>query len=319
MRPSRNAATATSLAALKAHGAVPPRSPAARASGSSGNASSSTALERELEALEVELRDGVSRRAPGTSARTRSGRACRAGRDARGALRRGSRTSEWTTDVGCTTTSIRSYGTPKSQCASISSRPLFASVAESIVIFGPMRQVGCASASSGVTPSSSARERPRNGPPEAVRTRPGDGRRLAALEALVQRRVLAVDGEQQPPAPRPRGDRELAGSDEALLVRERERDAVLERPERRAGRPRTRRRVEDDVRRDFARGAATGSPPTWTCSTPCSAASASRGVEPDWSAHSSRSGCAATTSIACRPIEPVAPSRATRLTGAKDA
>ena len=32
MRPSRNAATATSLAALYAHGAVPPRSPAARAS-----------------------------------------------------------------------------------------------------------------------------------------------------------------------------------------------------------------------------------------------------------------------------------------------
>ena len=62
-----------------------------------------------------------------------------------------------------------------------------------------------------------------------------------------------------------------------------------------------------------------GSPPTWTCSTPCSAASASRGVEPDWSAQSSSSGCLTTTSMACRPIEPVAPSRATRLTCAKDA
>ena len=52
------------------------------------------------------------------------------------------RTSEWTIDDGCTTTSIASYGSPKSQCASISSSPLFASVAESIVIFGPMDQVG---------------------------------------------------------------------------------------------------------------------------------------------------------------------------------
>ena len=41
---------------------------------------------------------------------------------------------------------------------------------ESIVIFGPMLQVGCASASSGVTSSSSSRVRPRNGPPDAVRT-----------------------------------------------------------------------------------------------------------------------------------------------------
>ena len=38
------------------------------------------------------------------------------------------------------------------------------------MIFGPMRQVGCASACSGVTSSSSARVRPRNGPPEPVST-----------------------------------------------------------------------------------------------------------------------------------------------------
>ena len=45
----------------------------------------------------------------------------------------------------------------------------------------------------------------------------------------------------------------------------------------------------------------------------------SSGVEPDIRAQSSSSGCAATTSIACRPIEPVAPSSATRLTRAKHA
>ena len=41
MRPSRNACTAASFAALNAHGNVPPRSPASRASASSGNASRS--------------------------------------------------------------------------------------------------------------------------------------------------------------------------------------------------------------------------------------------------------------------------------------
>ena len=110
-------------------------------------------------------------------------------------------------DVGCTTTSILSYGTPKSQWASISSSPLFASVAESIVIFGPICQVGCESASSTVTPSSSARERPRNGPPDAVSTRPSTESGLAALEALEERRVLAVDGQQLATAPLPCPDR----------------------------------------------------------------------------------------------------------------
>src|SRR3954447_6698154 len=79
-------------------------------------------------------------------------------------------TSAWTIDCGCTTTSMRSYGVPKRWCASISSRPLFISVAESIVILPPMSQVGWRSASATVTSSSSARERPRNGPPLAVST-----------------------------------------------------------------------------------------------------------------------------------------------------
>ena len=80
------------------------------------------------------------------------------------------RTSPCTVEPGWTTTSICSYGMPKSQCASISSSPLFARVAESTLIFRPMFQVGCASASSTVTWSSSPRVRPRKGPPDAVRT-----------------------------------------------------------------------------------------------------------------------------------------------------
>ena len=43
---------------------------------------------------------------------------------------------------GCTTTSIRSYGIPKSTCASITSSALFASEALSMVIFRPIAQVG---------------------------------------------------------------------------------------------------------------------------------------------------------------------------------
>src|SRR6476469_4299910 len=77
--------------------------------------------------------------------------------------------SAWTIDCWCTTTSMRSYGTPNRWWASIASKPLFIRVAESIVIRPPMRQVGCASASSTETPARSVR--PRNGPPEAVRTR----------------------------------------------------------------------------------------------------------------------------------------------------
>ena len=163
-------------------------------------------------------------------ARTRSGRACPGSRGARSRRRRGSGRARARSTSGGSTTSIRSYGTPKRKCASITSRPLFASVAESIVIFGPMIQVGCASASSGVTSASSSRVRPRNGPPLAVSD---EALRLAELGALEERRVLAVDRDQRASAPLLRRERELAGGDEALLVRERERDAALERPHRR--------------------------------------------------------------------------------------
>ena len=57
-------------------------------------------------------------------------------------------TIECTTLVGCTTTSMRSKGIPKSRWASITSRPLLTRVAELMVTTGPMSQVGWASASS---------------------------------------------------------------------------------------------------------------------------------------------------------------------------
>ena len=57
------------------------------------------------------------------------------------------------------------------------------SVAESIVIFGPICQVGCLRASSGVTSSSCLRVRPRNGPPEDVRITRRTSRAAPALSA----------------------------------------------------------------------------------------------------------------------------------------
>ena len=63
-------------------------------------------------------------------------------------------TNECTTLCGCTTTSIRSYGSPNRKCASITSSALLASVALSTVILRPMRHVGCRSASSSVARSS---------------------------------------------------------------------------------------------------------------------------------------------------------------------
>ena len=70
-------------------------------------------------------------------------------------------------------------------------------------------------------------ERPaRRGENEGV-----DRLRSATFEALEDRRMLAVDGKQEPSTPLPGREREVAGRDEALLVRERERDTVLERPQ----------------------------------------------------------------------------------------
>ena len=65
-------------------------------------------------------------------------------------------TNEWMTDSGWMITSICSGGRSNSQRASITSRALFISVAESTVIFGPICQVGCRRASSAVTSASSA-------------------------------------------------------------------------------------------------------------------------------------------------------------------
>ena len=79
-----------------------------------------------------------------------------------------SSTIECMTLWGWMTTVMSSGRTPKRCMASTNSRPLFISVELSTEILAPMLQLGCATACSGVTPSSSSRFFPRKGPPEPV-------------------------------------------------------------------------------------------------------------------------------------------------------
>jgi hypothetical protein len=60
--------------------------------------------------------------------------------------------------------------------------------------------------------------------------------------------VLTVDGDQQPSSTSLRLERELAGSDETLLVGEGEMDTALERPQRRRQPGEADDGVEDEIR-----------------------------------------------------------------------
>ena len=148
-------------------------------------------------------------------------------------------------DCGWTTTSILSYGVPNRWWASISSRPLFISVAESIVILPPIRHVGWFRASSTVTLSRSLR--PRNGPPDAVMmSLLHDAGRLAGQQ-VVERGVLGVDRDQ--PGAGGLGERghELAADDQRLLVGQRDVHPLGQRDDRRAEAGGADDRVEDEV------------------------------------------------------------------------
>ena len=149
---------------------VPPSLAASRASATAGNASSSRGSNVQVAAV-VQSR-------PGAASGTRSGHARPSAIGIRmsGGLAwmivapSENSTIECTIDCGCTTTSTLSRPKPNSRCASITSRPLFTSVAELVVTSGPIFHVGCASACSGVTHASRSLGQPRNGPPLAVST-----------------------------------------------------------------------------------------------------------------------------------------------------
>ena len=109
------------------------------------------------------------------------------------------RTIEWIILSVWITTSMSSKGTPKSQCASITSSPLFIRLAELIVTFAPIFQVGCLSACCGVAFAVASRSHVRNGPPDAVRTNFLDARPCAARASRIfTRRVFRLTHQTLP-------------------------------------------------------------------------------------------------------------------------
>ena len=251
-------------------------------------------------------------------------------------------TIECTIDCGWITTSIASAGTSNSQRASITSSPLFISVAESIVILRPIRHVGWRSASPAPTRSrcdaASAAERPaRRGQDQAPH--------LAApppAQALVDGVVLAVHREDRDAAPSRRLRHQRARPSPALpcwrarsscrprsprapprapRCRTRRRARCPRRgawPRRRAPRRRARRRIARPRGGDPPSvGPARPPTPSTRCAgrkrSACSTKQRRRSRRRRAPPPRRRSGCASTTDSALCPIEPVDPRMAMRL------
>ena len=135
------------------------------------------------------------------------------------------------------------------------SSPLFIIVAESIVTFGPMFQVGCASASAGVIEANVSSGRRRKGPPLAVSTSRSTDVGILAAKALPERGVLAVDRDDAGAGRGGAGFDELAGHDQDFLGGGCDRGSRVDRGKRWADRGSTGDRDADDVgihRRDLA-------------------------------------------------------------------
>ncbi len=179
--PARKASTATSSAAFSATGSSPPASPARYARPRHGKRSRSGSRNSQVPRIGQPRCVPTSRprRAPRTSpgrvmpvgaASTAyaMGRRMSVGPNCAFRLPSRKRTAAWIRLCGCTTTPTCDSGRPYRLAHSMTSSPLFISVALSIVTFGPMLHDGCFSACSGVTPLRSAGPS-RNGPPDAVR------------------------------------------------------------------------------------------------------------------------------------------------------
>ena len=168
-------------------------------------------------------------RGPGRSGRTGSAAACRAAKVGPAPSRpRIPRTSE-SIDSGWTITSICSGGRSNSQRASITSRALFISVAESTVIFGPIRQVGCAGRRSAVTSSRSAGGLAAERPAAGRRARRGATSLAGGPPRIAWKMALCSLSTGRSVAPR--SARQLhdqrPGDDERFLVRQGDRLAGL--------------------------------------------------------------------------------------------
>src|SRR5690606_28519520 len=181
--PARKASTHSSLAALNTAGAVPASSPTCRARFTEGNASLSRGKNSQVDALLQSKTGAASGTLSGQPRPMAMGPRMSGGVAWASVDPSVNSTIEGTYDCGCTTTSMPSKGMSYSRCASITSRPLLTRFAETIVITSPMAQAGWARASSTVTSASSARVRPRKGPPEAVTTSLRTSARVPAASA----------------------------------------------------------------------------------------------------------------------------------------
>src|SRR5829696_8309794 len=225
----------------------------------------------------------------------------------------------------------------------MTSRPLFMSVDESIVIFGPIDQVGWARASSIVTSASSARVRPRNGPPLAVRTMRAT--RSESPPALAARHWCTAPCSESTgtmwPAPGRSSAARTTGppaiSDSLLASARRRPAAMAASVTRRPAKPTTplthtsatppssasassppRTSVPGGTR--AATAAAWASSPITTSFGRRASAWPTRASTDDQAPSattSKRSGSARTTSIVCVPIEPVEPAMATVVTATR--
>ena len=201
-----------------------------------------------------------------------------------------------------------------SRCASITSSPLFTRVAEFVVTTRPMSQVGCASASAGVTFASSARVRPRNGPPDAVSTRRRTSSWVPERSACASAECSESTGTIWPGAASRCTNSPPTMSDSLFAsarVRPASSAAIVGASPTEPVMPLS--TTSASTSRTICTAASTPSP---VCSTPNSAAcSASLAAfEPVTSPTiSKRSGCLLITSSACSPIEPVDPKITTRL------
>ena len=179
------------------------------------------------------------------------------------------------------------------------------------MIFRPMFQVGCASASSGLTSASSSRVRPRNGPPEPVSTRLATWSGAEPCRHWKSAECSLSTGRMRPP---PRSCAASASSPAAtrLSLFASARSTPRSSAQSVAWIPAKPTTAFSTTSGCARSSSSVRSPPTCLSG----ASTSSSGAEPLAAAQSSSPGCASTISIAWRPIEPVAPSKATRFIGA---
>ena len=240
-------------------------------------------------------------------------------------------------DSGCRTTSICSAGRSNSQWASMTSRALFISVAESMVIFRPICQVGWLRACSTVACSTFSAGQSRSAPPEAVMTTFSTSSALTGGQALEDGRVLAVHRQDGHARRTRRGHDDRAGHHQRFLVGDGQGRPALDGRQRRGQARRAHHAREQNVRpaeaNQLGHGLRAGQ---HLGQVPHFAAEALGGllvgnghnrrtklprllrqqppIAPRRQAQTSRPAEAEMTSRPCRPMLPVEPSMATRFT-----